>query len=269
MMCSATSSPNSTARAPALFGASDSPSSSRPEAHLREYIWLPEAEIAPTRGSRTNVDRPLAVVSGVNTGSPALLMVHVDQINRPVKMTSSAGAVVWAAVYNPFGSAFSITGAETNNERFPGQWFQLEAGLHYNWHRHYDPTLGRYTQPDPLGFVDGPSVYAYAGSRPTELTDKAGLASPGPRPTYTPRPPEPQDQVCTTGWFANRMNSNPAVLACCKIHDDCYAQNKCTSESWTAPTSNNWPGSKPFCPPACAKCNDEVVKCVRKAYTGW
>jgi RHS repeat-associated protein len=30
---------------------------------------------------------------------------------------------------------------------------QLEAGLHYNWHRHYDPSLGRYTQPDPLGFV--------------------------------------------------------------------------------------------------------------------
>ena len=29
---------------------------------------------------------------------------------------------------------------------FPGQWFQLEAGLAYNWHRHYDATLGQYTQ---------------------------------------------------------------------------------------------------------------------------
>ena len=26
--------------------------------------------------------------------------------------------------------------------RFPGQWFQLETGLHYNWHRHYDPKIG-------------------------------------------------------------------------------------------------------------------------------
>ncbi|MEZ5901204.1 MAG: hypothetical protein R3D51_17120 [Hyphomicrobiaceae bacterium] len=44
-------------------------------ATVREYIWLVEAEIAPTRGSRTTVDRPVAVVSNVAT-SPALLMVH-------------------------------------------------------------------------------------------------------------------------------------------------------------------------------------------------
>ena len=39
---------------------------------LREYIWLPETEIAPTRGSRTVVDRPLAVVEDVETASPLL-----------------------------------------------------------------------------------------------------------------------------------------------------------------------------------------------------
>ena len=60
--------------------------------------------------------------------------------------------------------------------RFPGQWFQLEAGLHYNWHRHYDPSLGRYTQPDPLGFVDGPSVYGYAGAEPVTGVDPSGEA---------------------------------------------------------------------------------------------
>ena len=69
-------------------------------------------------------------------------------------MTNSTGASVWSAVWLPFGGAYAITGTETNTARFPGQWFQLEAGLHYNWHRHYDPTLGRFTQPDPLGFED-------------------------------------------------------------------------------------------------------------------
>jgi RHS repeat-associated protein len=49
-----------------------------------------------------------------------------------------------------------------------------ETGLHYNWHRSYDPTLGRYTQPDPLGFVDGPSVYAYAGGLPQGKIDFDG-----------------------------------------------------------------------------------------------
>ncbi|MGC2092779.1 MAG: RHS repeat-associated core domain-containing protein, partial [Methylocella sp.] len=39
--------------------------------------------------------------------------------------------------------------------RFPGQWFQLETGLHYHWHRHYDATIGRYLQPDPPIVDDG------------------------------------------------------------------------------------------------------------------
>jgi hypothetical protein len=39
--------------------------------------------------------------------------------------------------------------------RIPRQWFQLETELHYNWHRHYDPTTGRYLQPDPLIVDDG------------------------------------------------------------------------------------------------------------------
>jgi RHS repeat-associated protein len=89
-------------------------------------------------------------------------------------MTDAAKAVVWSAVYSPFGGAYTITGSETLNARFPGQWFQLEAGLHYNWHRHYDPSLGRYTQPDPLGFVDGPGVFAYARSAPHRYVDKDG-----------------------------------------------------------------------------------------------
>ena len=127
---------------------------------MREYIYLPEAEIAPARQARAQVDRPIAVVDAVNTATPATLMVHVDHLNRPVRMTNAAKASVWDVIYTPWGSLHSATGAQTLNARFPGQWFQLESALHYNWHRHYDPSLGRYTQPDPLGFVDGPSVYA-------------------------------------------------------------------------------------------------------------
>ena len=47
---------------------------------VREYIWLLETEIAPVMDARAQVDRPIAVVSGVNTASPALLMVHVDHV---------------------------------------------------------------------------------------------------------------------------------------------------------------------------------------------
>ncbi len=83
---------------------------------FREYIWLPEAEIAPTRAdagghpkrdqeaSRTNVDRPLAVVDAVNTASPVTSYVHVDHLQRPIRMTSAAKATVWDAVWLPFSA---------------------------------------------------------------------------------------------------------------------------------------------------------------------
>jgi RHS repeat-associated protein len=127
---------------------------------LREYVWLD--------------NMPLAVVSDVDTGSPNLYYVHADQIDTPVRMTDASKAVVWDAFYLPFGGVQSITGSAINNLRFPGQYFLIEDGLHYNWYRHYDPTLGRYTRPDPLGFVDGPSVYAYARSAPIQYIDRDG-----------------------------------------------------------------------------------------------
>jgi uncharacterized protein RhaS with RHS repeats len=40
--------------------------------------------------------------------------------------------------------------------------------------RDYDPTTGRYIQADPLGLVDGPSVYGYAGQNPGRYADPRG-----------------------------------------------------------------------------------------------
>lgn len=72
-----------------------------------------------------------------------------------------------------------------------GQWFQLETGWHYNWHRHYDPTTGRYTTPDPLGLHEEPEpggMEAFDGSRSTALPDVFAVPQPlGPGiPTSPP-----------------------------------------------------------------------------------
>jgi RHS repeat-associated protein len=105
-------------------------------------------------------------------------------------MTNAAAqTVAWQAKYDPFGNAVTVTSSITNNQRFPGQWFQLEDGLAYNWHRNYDATLGRYSQADPLGFVDGPSVYAYAGGSPVMGVDAEGLAEP-PSNAWDPNGPK-------------------------------------------------------------------------------
>jgi RHS repeat-associated protein len=107
--------------------------------------------------------------------TPVLLMVHADHLKRPIRMTDASKATVWQAVWKPFAEPYSLTGTQSLDARFPGQWFQIETGLAYNWHRHYDATTGRYTQPDPLKFLDGPSVYAYVGGSPMIGTDKTGL----------------------------------------------------------------------------------------------
>jgi RHS repeat-associated protein len=81
------------------------------------------------------------------------------------------------------GAGRLATAPATDTLRFPGQYYQLEDGLAYNWHRSYDASLGRYTQPDPLGFVDGPSLYGYAGQSPLMMVDPWGLQnSPPPHP---------------------------------------------------------------------------------------
>jgi RHS repeat-associated protein len=103
--------------------------------------------------------------------------LHWDHILRPVLATDATGAVVWAARYLPFGGIDQVsvdTGALTQTLRFPGQWFQAETGLHQNWMRDYDPTTGRYLEADPLGLVDGPSVYGYARQSPVRFTDPTG-----------------------------------------------------------------------------------------------
>lgn len=67
----------------------------------------------------------------------------------------------------------------------PGQYFDQETGLHYNWNRYYAPELGRYLQPDPVGLTAGPSLYAYVRNNPLRYTDSLGLdADMCVRPTY-------------------------------------------------------------------------------------
>jgi RHS repeat-associated protein len=61
------------------------------------------------------------------------------------------------------------------NLRFPGQQYDVETGLHYNYFRDYEPQTSRYVQADPIGLVGAISPFAYGEGNPVTYIDPLGL----------------------------------------------------------------------------------------------
>lgn len=130
---------------------------------IQEYVWLNDIPVVVMRGAQN-------------------FYIHTDQINTPRVITRGAdGVVVWRWESDPFGNTAATEDADGDgiafnfNLRFPGQYYDKESGLNYNWNRYYDPATGRYTQSDPIGQLGGLNVYAYVGSNPNSHIDPVGL----------------------------------------------------------------------------------------------
>ncbi len=129
-------------------------------------------EVEGALEGQTVADAVRFVSSGVS--APGIHYVHADHLGSPQKMTDSTKAIVWDAVYTPFGQVHSITGTATNSQRFPGQYADAETGYSYNYFRDYDPTIGRYIESDPIGLNGGLNTYAYVGGNPLIRSDEEG-----------------------------------------------------------------------------------------------
>ncbi len=107
---------------------------------------------------------------------------HADHLGTPIAMTDDAGGFRWRVEHRPFGDVESLydytpIGIESNL-RFPGQYFDSESGLHQNYFRDYDPEIGRYREPDPIGLAgDGPNLFVYVLDNPMNTGDRSGLRS--------------------------------------------------------------------------------------------
>jgi RHS repeat-associated protein len=132
---------------------------------LQEFVWLGNTLIA--------------VLTNSSTTEPRVYYAYSDHLNTPRVIVNSAGDARWRWIAEPFGTtaAETIPNSLENlvvNLRFPGQYFDKESGLSYNYFRDYDGTTGRYVQSDPIGLGGGPNSYIYANANPLSYVDPFG-----------------------------------------------------------------------------------------------
>ncbi|EPF6153376.1 RHS repeat-associated core domain-containing protein, partial [Acinetobacter baumannii] len=127
---------------------------------LVEYVWMG--------------DKPVAAIYGSGAATKIYYIV-TDHLNTPRRLVDGVThAVVWSWDSTAFGVG-NPTGSITFNLRFPGQYYDVGTNQFYNHNRFYNPELGRYMEPDPIGLEGGLNPYAYAGSNPVMNVDSSGL----------------------------------------------------------------------------------------------
>ncbi|MFG2630958.1 putative T7SS-secreted protein [Streptomyces sp. NPDC048473] len=101
--------------------------------------------------------------------------IITDLVGSPSELVDECGALAWRARSTLWGAtSWPIDSTAYTPLRFPGQYFDPESELHYNFHRYYDPQTAQYLTPDPLGLAPAPNPTVYV-SNPHASIDPYGL----------------------------------------------------------------------------------------------
>lgn len=127
-------------------------------------------------------DVPVAVLTRNATGQMTVNYIFSDHLDTPrLIVRASDNKAVWNWLEtDPFGAIQPVAdpsglGKFVYDVRFPGQVYDQESGLYYNYYRDYDPQTGRYVQSDPIGLAGGINTFGYVSGNPVSRTDAVGL----------------------------------------------------------------------------------------------
>jgi RHS repeat-associated protein len=98
-------------------------------------------------------------------------------------ITNSNGLIVEQYEYDTYGNVsiydgnFSVITVSSidNPYLYTGRRLDSETGLYFYRARYYSSIYGRFLQRDPLGYIDGMSMYSYVGGNPQNWIDPLGL----------------------------------------------------------------------------------------------
>lgn len=97
-----------------------------------------------------------------------------------IALSNISGDVTERYSYSAFGEP-TVHGGLLNKSSvgnpymFTARRYDFESGLYYYRARMYSPKLGRFLQPDPIGYYDSMNLYQYCGNNPINRIDPLGL----------------------------------------------------------------------------------------------
>ncbi|GGX13368.1 type IV secretion protein Rhs [Streptomyces lomondensis] len=126
-----------------------------------------------TNGVDTGFIRePAGTLNSMTTGGKSYYYL-TDATGNVLGLVDDTGKRTHTYAYGPTGlPRGTTTEAVPQPHRYTGAYLD-PTGLYKLGHRYYDPTLGRFTQPDPSGQEKNP--YLYAGGDPINNIDPSGL----------------------------------------------------------------------------------------------
>ncbi|AGK51390.1 RHS repeat-associated core domain protein [Burkholderia thailandensis MSMB121] len=91
-------------------------------------------------------------------------LFYNDCNGAPMRVLSESGRILWESRSDAWGRADCRRADLEQPLRLQGQYADVETGLHYNFHRYYDPDLGAFISQDPVRLLGGLNLYSFAPS---------------------------------------------------------------------------------------------------------
>lgn len=163
------------------------------EGETERFLYLDQNEVGSIdQANHMHTFRVLGRGVGAEIGASVALEIDDtpyvplhDQSGSIAALLDSDGNVVEYARYSAYGEctlfdAYTKLLEQTalgNPWGYASKRLDTESGWNFFGRRYYNPQEGRWMTPDPLGFTEGPNLYAYVQNRPLTHFDLYGLST--------------------------------------------------------------------------------------------